>query len=462
MSDNPSALSPLDGRYAEAVAALRPWLSEHALMQYRVRVELAWFRSLCEHPGLPAPAPLSTADDRLITELENGYSEADTRAIKTIERRINHDVKAVECYLREHFSSAPELAARAEFLHFACTSEDINNLALGLMLEGARAQLCEQLDALLKQVRGLAAEWANIPMLSRTHGQPATPTTVGKEFVIFSSRMQRQLAQVRGVAISGKMNGASGNYNAHIVACPRVNWPAHARQLVEQLGLQWNPHTAQTEPHDYIAELLHALCRLNSVMLDMCRDIWGYISLGYFRPRINQNETGSSTMPHKVNPIEFENAEGNLGIANALAEHLAGKLPISRWQRDLSDSTALRNLGPALGHCLLAYRSIAKGLDRLQVQPARLAEDLDGAWEVLGEAVQTIMRLQGIPSAYEQLKDLSRGREVDRQTLADFIEGLPLDQSAKDRLKALRPADYTGNAAEQARSGAGAAPAAKP
>jgi adenylosuccinate lyase len=447
-----TAVSPLDGRYADKTAALRSFASEWGLIRYRLRVEIAWLRALAAEPGLPEPRRFSPDAAAALERIATEFGEADARRVKEIERTTNHDVKAVEYFLRERIVAVPELASASEFVHFACTSEDINNLAYALMLRDVRDEvLLPELDGVILGLRALAERFAEQPMLARTHGQPASPTTLGKELAVFVGRLVRQRRQIAAVEILGKMNGAVGNYNAHLAAFPDVDWEGVARRFVESLGLAWNPCTTQIEPHDWIAELADALARANRVLIDFARDVWGYISLGYFRQRVVESEVGSSTMPHKVNPIDFENAEGNLGVANALLQHLAEKLPVSRWQRDLTDSTVLRNVGSAAGHCLIAYQSLRRGLGKLEVDRARLAEDLEASWEVLGEAVQTVLRRHGVPDAYERLKALTRGRRVDREGLLRFIAELPLPDAEKKRLAALTPGAYTGNASAQAR-----------
>lgn len=447
-----TALSPLDGRYAGKVAALRPLLSEFGLMHRRVQVEVEWLIALSD-AGLPELAPLSAPARQWLRDRVAGFGVADAQAIKDIERTTNHDVKAVEYWLKSCVADHAELAACAEWIHFACTSEDINNTAHGLMLRTAREQvLLPGLDAVLARLRTLAHTLADQPMLSRTHGQTASPTTVGKELANVVARLQRGRERIAGVDLLGKMNGAVGNYNAHAVAAPAVDWPALSRRVVEQgLGLRFNAYTTQIEPHDYMAELFDAVTRTNTVLLDLARDIWGYISLGYFTQKTRAGEIGSSTMPHKVNPIDFENAEGNLGLANALLTHLSQKLPISRWQRDLTDSTVLRNMGVALGYTVLAHDALGRGLDKLQVNPAVLAADLDAAWEVLAEPIQTVMRRHGLPNPYEQLKELTRGKAITREAMQAFVASLPLPQEDKQRLLALTPATYTGLAGELAR-----------
>ena len=447
-----SALSPLDGRYASKVDALRAHLSESALMRCRVQVEIEWLIALSQ-AGLPELAPIPPQLQQQLRALAADFTEADALAVKSIERVTNHDVKAIEYWIKERLGQWPELARSSEFVHFACTSEDINNTAHGLMLGGAREQvLVPALEVVLGRLKRLALDLADAPMLSRTHGQTASPTTLGKEMGNFAARLQRALSSLREVELSAKMNGAVGNYNAHLAAYPDLDWEALARGVVErQLRLRFNPYTIQIEPHDSMAELFDAVARLNTVLIDLNRDLWGYISLGYFRQRTKAGEIGSSTMPHKVNPIDFENSEGNLGIANALLRHLSEKLPISRFQRDLTDSTVLRNMGVALGHGLLAYDSLLRGLDKLEPDVPRLAADLDAAWEVLAEPVQTVMRRHGLPNPYEQLKELTRGKAITRELLREFIAGLPLPPAERERLLQLTPGAYTGKAAELAR-----------
>ena len=442
-----AAISPVDGRYGSRTAALRPIASEFGLVRYRVAVEVAWLKALAAHPGFDALAPLDRAAQTALDDIANGFSLDDARRVKAIERETNHDVKAVEYFLRERIADRPELAGARELVHFACTSEDINNLACAMMLSDARARvLLPSMRDLTGAVRELAREHAAVAMLSRTHGQPASPTTVGKEMSVFAVRLQRQLDAFASVRVTGKLNGAVGNYNAHLAACPDVDWHGVSREFVERLGLAWNSHTTQIEPHDSTAELFHALARFNRVVLDLCRDVWTYISLGYFRQRPVAGETGSSTMPHKVNPIDFENAEGNVGIANAILDHLAAKLPVSRLQRDLSDSTAQRNVGVGLAHSLVAYDSCLKGIGKLALDEAAIARDLAGAWELLAEPIQTVMRRNGIENSYELLKELTRGREVDRATLVRFVESLAIPREEKDALLALTPATYVGAA----------------
>ncbi len=448
-----TAISPLDGRYGSKTATLRAVFSEYGLIRQRVTVEVRWLQALAAEPAIAEVPALSAAAHDRLDAIVSGFNAEDATRIKAIEATTNHDVKAVEYFFKERIADHPELAAVQEFIHFACTSEDINNLAYALMLREARDQhVLPLLDQLIERLRAMAHEHAARPMLARTHGQPASPTTVGKELANVLYRLERQRSQFAGIAIRGKLNGAVGNYNAHHIAYPEVDWPELAARFVhERLGLDWNPYTTQIEPHDYLAELFHAAIRLNTVVLDLCRDLWGYISVGYFRQQTVAGEIGSSTMPHKVNPIDFENAEGNLGLANAVLDHLAQKLPVSRWQRDLSDSTALRAAGTGFSHAVLAYQSCLRGLGKLAVDDQRLAADLDSNWEVLAEAVQTMMRRYGIEQPYEKLKDLTRGQRIDQARLTAFIENLQLPETAKARLLALTPAGYTGNAAEQAR-----------
>jgi adenylosuccinate lyase len=446
------ALSPLDGRYAARVAALRPYLSEGAFVRHRVRVEVAWLIALSEL-GLPElPRFSDGARDRL-QSIADAFAPADAARVKAIEAVTNHDVKAVEYFLKERVAGDAELEPAAEFIHFACTSEDINNTSHALMFGGARdAVLLPALDALISTLREMAHAQADLPMLSRTHGQPASPTTLGKELANVVARLKVARERLAAVHPSAKMNGAVGNYNAHLSAYPDVDWEAFARDVVEgPLGLAFNPWTIQIEPHDWMAELFDAIARTNTILIDLDRDIWGYVSLGYFKQKLKAGEVGSSTMPHKVNPIDFENSEGNLGVANALLRFLSEKLPVSRWQRDLTDSTVLRNVGNAFGHTLLAWDACLRGLRKLEVNPQRLAEDLDGCWEVLAEPVQTVMRRYGVPEPYEQLKALTRGRGITEDALASFIDGLAIPVEAKARLRAMTPANYIGLAARLAR-----------
>ena len=444
-----TALSPLDGRYARATIELREIFSEFAFMRARVRVEVEWLLALARL-GIPQLPPLTTAAIAAVRKLAYDFSLADCAHIKAIEARINHDVKAVEYWIKEHASDLPELRKAAEFVHFASTSEDINNCAHALMLRDGRSALVRKLRAVHGRLRDLAHQHAALPMLGRTHGQAATPTTVGKEFANFAVRLEAGIAAVEAVPLKAKLNGAVGNFNAHRAACPEIDWEPVAAGVVDSLGLVWNSHTTQIEPHDWMAALFDALARINSMLLALDRDLWGYIALGYFRQKTVAEEVGSSTMPHKVNPIDFENSEGNLGLANATLRHLAEKLPISRWQRDLSDSTVLRNLGTAFGHCLLGYDSCLRGLGRIEVDPKALAADLDASWEVLAEPVQTVMRRYGVDQPYERLKELTRGRAVTRETLHAFIQALPIPEKARQELLALTPATYVGLAEELA------------
>jgi len=448
-----NALSPLDGRYAAAVQPLRSFFSEAALMRYRVRVEIAWLLALAGEPSIAGLGPLAPeAVERLIS-LGERFSEADAERVKDLERVTNHDVKAVEYWIRERLAGGAAAHPVSEFVHFACTSEDINNVAYALLIRDARDQvLLPEIDGLTEDLRTLAHRYAATPMLARTHGQPASPTTLGKEMANVVHRLLRARRVLAGIVFSAKSNGAVGNYNAHLAAYPQVDWPAVARRFIDGLGLEFNPYTIQIEPHDALAEAFDALARLNSVLIDLDRDVWGYISLGLFRQRAVAGEIGSSTMPHKVNPIDFENSEGNLGLAGALLRHLSDKLPISRWQRDLTDSTLLRNVGVAFGHSLLGYVACRRGLRKLEADEGRLAAELDENWEVLGEAVQTVMRRHGIEGGYEQLKDLTRGRKISREALQGFIAALPIPEEDRARLCALTPSTYTGKAAELARS----------
>ena len=447
------ALSPLDGRYAAKVAALRPLLSEFGLMHRRVQVEVAWFIALSD-AGFDEFQPLSGDARTFLHGLVDGFGEAEAQAIKDIERITHHDVKAVEYWLKRRFEGHAELVAAQEFVHFACTSEDINNTSHALMLQAARAQvLLPALDGIIERMVAMAHSLAGLPMLSRTHGQTASPTTVGKEVANVVARLRIARERIAAVPLPAKMNGAVGNYNAHLSAWPEVDWEAFSRRVVEQhLGLTFNPYTIQIEPHDGLAELFDAVARCNTILIDWARDVWGYISLGYFKQKTQAGEVGSSTMPHKVNPIDFENAEGNYGLANALLAHMSQKLPVSRWQRDLTDSTVLRNMGVALGHTLLAHDSLRRGLDKLQVDEARLAADLDNAWEVLAEPIQTVMRRYGLPEPYEQLKAFTRGQPMTRELMRGFVEALNLPQAEKDRLLEMTPATYTGAAAALARA----------
>lgn len=447
------ALSPLDGRYAGKVDALRPIFSEYGLIKARVKVEVEWLLALANEPGIAELAPFPAAAAARLRALADGFAPAHAARVKEIERTTNHDVKAVEYFIKEQLKDDAELAPALEFVHFACTSEDINNLSYGLMLEEARRTvLLPSLDDIAARLRALAHAQAEQPMLSRTHGQTASPTTLGKEVANVVARLERQRRQIAAVELTGKINGAVGNYNAHAIAYPDVDWPAFAKRFVESLGLVFNPYTTQIEPHDNIAEIGDAARRANIILIDLARDIWGYISLGYFKQKLKEGEVGSSTMPHKVNPIDFENAEGNFGIANALFEHFSAKLPISRWQRDLTDSTVLRAVGTAFGHSQVALDSLAKGLGKLTVNPERLNADLDAAWEVLAEAVQTVMRRHGLPNPYEQLKALTRGQGITAESMKAFVESLDLPEDAKQGLRELTPGGYIGLAADLAKA----------
>jgi adenylosuccinate lyase len=448
-----SALSPLDGRYAAKTDKLRPILSEAGFMHHRVKVEIAWLQALSQ-AGFAELKPFSAQASALLDKLAADFSDADAARIKEIEAVTNHDVKAVEYWLKEQVKDVPELVAASEFIHFACTSEDINNTSHGMMLKAARdGVLLPSLQAVIAKLTDIAHANADLPMLSRTHGQTASPTTLGKEFANVVARLQRAVKRIADVEILGKMNGAVGNYNAHLSAYPGFDWPAFSKNVIEQrLGLTFNPYTIQIEPHDYMAELFDAIARTNTILLDLNRDIWTYVSLGYFKQKLKAGEIGSSTMPHKVNPIDFENSEGNLGLANAVLRHMADKLPVSRMQRDLTDSTVLRNIGVGFGYALLAYDSCLRGLNKLEVNPARLEQDLDANWEVLAEPVQTVMRRYGIENPYEQLKELTRGKGITRDALQEFIGKLAIPQDAKDLLLAMTPANYTGLAAQLAKA----------
>ena len=451
-----SALSPLDGRYAPRLAALRPIMSEFGYMKRRVQVEIAWLIALSDC-GLEQFAPLTPNARRYLGQLVDDFSETDGAAIKTIEKTTNHDVKAVEYWIKSRLVGQAELLAASEFVHFACTSEDINNTSHALQLKAGRDQvLLPALDSIISQMRDMAHAFAGVPMLSRTHGQTASPSTVGKEIANVVARLDGARSRIAGVCLLAKMNGAVGNYNAHLAAWPGFNWEAFSRRVVETpepqgLGLSFQAYSIQIEPHDYMAELFDAVARANTILIDWSRDVWGYVSLGYFKQKLRAGEVGSSTMPHKVNPIDFENAEGNLGLANALLRHLSEKLPISRWQRDLSDSTVLRNIGVALGHAVLAYQSLATGLGKLELNQAAIAADLDAAWEVLAEPIQTVMRRFGLPEPYEQLKNFTRGRPMTQELMQGFINKLELPTEAKQRLLAMTPANYTGLAADLAK-----------
>lgn len=448
-----TAISPIDGRYRARTEALSHYFSEYALIRYRVLVEVRWLQQLAAHSGIPEAPALSADAQARLERLISEFDTTDAQRVKDIERVTNHDVKAVEYFIKEKIADEADLRAQVEFVHFACTSEDINNLSYALMLRDGRDQVMLPLmRQLIEQLRTLAHDTAAQPMLARTHGQTASPTTVGKEIANVVYRLERQLKQFSDSPVLGKINGAVGNYNAHLSAYPDVDWQSNAKQFVEALGLQWNPYTTQIEPHDFIAEMFAACCRFNTILIDLNRDIWGYISLGYFRQRAVAGEVGSSTMPHKVNPIDFENSEGNLGIANAVMQHLAEKLPISRWQRDLTDSTVLRSIGTGFAHALIAYHATLKGLTKLSINPAALQRDLDSSWEVLAEPIQTVMRRYGVEQAYEKLKELTRGQAINEATLLAFINSLDIPEQAKDALRNLRPDNYTGNAVDQARA----------
>ena len=448
-----TAISPIDGRYGSKTSTLRTAFSEFGLIKYRVMVEVRWLQQLASHPGIVEVPALSQAANNKLEQLLAEFDERQASRIKDIEKTTNHDVKAVEYFIKEYIADVPELNAISEFVHFACTSEDINNLSHALMLKEGRDQvLLPEVREVARQISSLAHQFADVPMLSRTHGQTASPTTVGKEMANVAYRLNRQIEQIAGVELLGKINGAVGNYNAHLSAYPDIDWAANAETFITGLGLNWNPYTTQIEPHDYIAELFDAIARLNTILIDFNRDIWGYISLGYFKQKTIAGEVGSSTMPHKVNPIDFENSEGNLGIANAVFGHLAQKLPISRWQRDLTDSTVLRNMGVGFGYSSIAYQSTLKGIGKLELNQQRLAEDLNNAWEVLAEPVQTVMRRYNIPEPYEKLKALTRGQAITKETIQVFIETLEIPESAKTELRQLTPASYIGNAIAQAKA----------
>jgi adenylosuccinate lyase len=447
-----AALSPLDGRYARTVDALRGYFSEQALIQYRVRIELKWLQALAAERAIAELKPFSAKTTKSFASLLDAFADGDADEIKKIEAETNHDVKAIEYWLKSKLKANAEASEALEFIHFACTSEDINNLSYALMVAESRDKvMLPKLEEIIAALRKLANQHAALPMLSRTHGQAASPTTLGKEMANFAHRLERARQRIAAVPVLGKINGAVGNYNAHVTAYPDFDWERFCRRFVESLGLEFNPYTTQIEPHDWLAELLDAYARANSILLDLDRDVWGYISLGYFRQKTKAGEVGSSTMPHKVNPIDFENSEGNIGVANAILRHLAEKLPVSRWQRDLSDSTAQRNVGAALGYTLLAYASCLRGLAKLEADPARLAADLDANWEVLTEAIQQVMRRHGVPDAYDKLKAISRGKRLEPQALAEFVKALPIPADAKKRLLALTPAKYTGLAADLAK-----------
>ena len=447
-----TAISPVDGRYGSKVSVFRDIFSEYGLIRNRVTVELRWLQKLAAHPGITEVPAFSAGANQFLDRMISEFNLADAERIKGIERTTNHDVKAVEYFIKEKIAETPELHAVTEFVHFACTSEDINNLSHALMLrEGLDHGLLPAMERIVDRLAELAHEHAEQPMLSRTHGQTASPSTVGKELANVVHRLRRQVTQIRAVELMGKINGAVGNYNAHLSAYPSIDWAQNAKEFIESLGLDWNPYTTQIEPHDYIAELYDAIARFNTILIDLDRDIWGYISLGYFKQKTVEGEVGSSTMPHKVNPIDFENSEGNLGIANALFSHLSAKLPISRWQRDLTDSTVLRNLGVGFAHSLIAYEASLKGLGKLEINPARLDEDLDHAWEVLAEPIQTVMRRYNIEKPYEKLKALTRGKAMTPDVIKTFVESLDIPDAAKAELMELTPGSYIGNATQQAR-----------
>ncbi len=449
--DNLTSISPIDGRYSDKTIALKPIFSEFGLMKYRLLVEVRWLEALSKNSNIPEVPSFSSEANKQLLAIANNFSIEDAKAIKEIEKTTNHDVKAVEYFLKEQISSTPELKKVSEFIHFACTSEDINNLSHALMLDNGRDVLLTEMSEVLNLITDLAKNNANIPMLSRTHGQTASPTTLGKEMANFAYRLDRQISQLKDVRIMGKFNGAVGNFNAHLSAYPEVDWQKISMDFIEGLGINYAPYSSQIETHDYIAEYFHALNRFNTILIDFCRDVWGYISLGYFTQKTVKGEIGSSTMPHKVNPIDFENAEGNLGLAIAIGDHFAAKLPISRWQRDLSDSTVLRNLGVSCAHSLISFSSVCKGINKLEVNETRLLEDLDNAWEVLAEPIQTVMRRYGIENPYEKLKELTRGKAIDAEIIKDFINSLEIPSEAKEELYKLTPANYIGDAIKLAR-----------
>jgi adenylosuccinate lyase len=447
-----TAVSPIDGRYGSKTDDLKPIFSEYGLIRHRVLVEIRWLQALAARDDIPEVPAFSEHANNLLDDIVENFSLEDAQRVKNIERTTNHDVKAVEYFLKERIAGNAELEAVSEFIHFACTSEDINNLSHGLMLREGRGQvLLPAMDELIEAIRRLAHEHAALPMLSRTHGQPASPTTLGKEMANVAHRLILQRDRVASVTLLGKINGAVGNYNAHLAAYPEVDWERHAKQFVESLGLEWNPYTIQIEPHDYMAELFDAVARFNTIVIDFCRDVWSYISIGYFKQKTVAGEVGSSTMPHKVNPIDFENAEGNLGLANAVLAHLAQKLPVSRWQRDLTDSTVLRNMGVGVAYTTIALSSVMRGIGKLEANGDTLAADLDANWEVLAEPIQTVMRRYGIEKPYEKLKELTRGQRVDQAGMAAFIDSLELPDAVKAQLKAMTPGSYIGNATEQAK-----------
>jgi len=449
--DNLTSISPIDGRYSAKTGPLKAIFSEYGLIKYRLLVEVRWLEAMSKNSQISEVPEFSLKSKNFLSNIVDNFSLADAKVIKEIEKTTNHDVKAVEYYLKEKVSSNPELQNVNEFIHFACTSEDINNLSHALMLEDGRQVLLDEMRKTLNLITDLAKDNADVAMLSRTHGQTASPTTLGKEMANFSYRLMRQIEQLEEVKIMGKFNGAVGNFNAHISAYPNLDWPNTSKNFIESLGINYAPYSSQIETHDYIAEYFHALNRFNTILIDFCRDVWGYISLGYFTQKTIEGEVGSSTMPHKVNPIDFENAEGNLGLAIAIGEHFATKLPISRWQRDLTDSTVLRNLGVSCAHCLISYASISKGISKLEVNQDKLIDDLNEAWEVLAEPIQTVMRRYGVKNPYEKLKSLTRGKKIDAKILADFIGSLDIPEEAKEELRKLTPMNYIGDAIKLAR-----------
>jgi len=449
--DNLTSISPIDGRYSAKTGPLKRIFSEYGLIKYRLLIEVRWLEAMSKNSQIPEVPEFSLKSKNVLSNIVDNFSLEDAKVIKEIEKTTNHDVKAVEYYLKEKVSSTPELQNVNEFIHFACTSEDINNLSHALMLEDGRQVLLDEMRKTLNLITDLAKDNADVAMLSRTHGQTASPTTLGKEMANFSYRLMRQIEQLEEVKIMGKFNGAVGNFNAHISAYPNLDWPNISKNFIESLGINYAPYSSQIETHDYIAEYFHALNRFNTILIDFCRDVWGYISLGYFTQKTIEGEVGSSTMPHKVNPIDFENAEGNLGLAIAIGEHFATKLPISRWQRDLTDSTVLRNLGVSCAHCLISYASISKGISKLEVNQDKLIDDLNEAWEVLAEPIQTVMRRYGVKNPYEKLKSLTRGKKIDAKILADFIGSLDIPEDAKEELRKLTPMNYIGDAIKLAR-----------
>ncbi|MBT5548511.1 MAG: adenylosuccinate lyase [Gammaproteobacteria bacterium] len=449
--NNLTSISPIDGRYSDKTSSLKAIFSEFGLIKYRLLVEVRWLEAMSNNPHISEVPKFSPQSNAALLAIADNFSLEDAKSIKEIERTTNHDVKAVEYFLKEKVSSIPELQKVSEFIHFACTSEDINNLSHALMLENGRLVLLEEMNATLSLIKKLAKDNAEVAMLSRTHGQTASPTTLGKEMANFSYRLSRQIDQLSAVQIMGKFNGAVGNFNAHVSAYPEIDWQNVSKDFIEKLGINFAPYSSQIESHDYIAEYFHALNRFNTILIDFCRDIWGYISLGYFTQKTIKGEIGSSTMPHKVNPIDFENAEGNLGLAIAVGDHFATKLPISRWQRDLTDSTVLRNLGVSCAHSLISYASLCKGIGKLEINESKLTEDLDKAWEVLAEPIQTVMRRYGVENPYEKLKDLTRGKQIDSKIIDDFISTLEIPAEAKEELRKLTPMNYIGNAINLAR-----------